>query len=1192
MKSGSKQVNVSAYILKQLTNCIPSKLLNVPTTPTNISLADPNFNVSKPVDMILGADVFEELMENQRREISPGLFLRKTIFGWVLIGKQNESTNSFISCHAFIDETLRKFWEVETLPQRKLPTEEELLCEKIFQETTRVVDNRFVVKLPFKKDAILGESLTQAQRRFSSLERRLDTNPELRKRYGDFVDEFVSLDHMEVVPENEINKPDSDVYYLPHHCVFKEDSTTTKLRVVFDGSAKTSNGLSLNESLMVGPVVQNDLFTILNQFRCKPIALSADIAKMYRQVELDAPDKDFHRLLWRSKKDEKVKHMRMKRVTYGIASSAFHSTRCLKEVANRTNNHTVADALNNSFYVDDFLCGANTITEARNLMKDLCTELSAFGFELRKWTSSHPELTMELPLEIRETSDELALFSEEYKIKALGICWKPNTDEFAFSIDLFPVEQLTKRTLLANSSKVFDPIGWIAPVIIAFKCLIQQTWVEGLSWDEKLPVHIANDWMELRTGLDKLNEFRIPRCVVPSQMHTKQLHVFCDASEKAYAAVVYLRTEDADQIIRVSLLTAKTRVSPVKQLSMPRLELCAAQLGATLLNTMRHILDIHDVFAWSDSTIVLNWLSKLPRTWNTFVANRVANIQEILPRNHWDHVPTEDNPADIASRGATASQLFENKLWWTGPNWLESNTTYWPHYRPTNEENQEKREPKSVLTLTITPHFMDVDRFSKLKTLVRVFAFIQRFINILKKDRSNFGTPLTATDLSNANFRMISFEQKRYFSEEFNLLKNQEELPKSSNMRNLTPFYDAEFDVLRVGGRMGNSNFNELKKFPLLIPKGSPLVPLIIRHFHEETLHGGGLLTNAAIREQYWIIGAKPQINKVIKNCVKCCRYSLKPPFQLMADLPAERVTQARPFSQCGLDFAGPVMTKLPDSACQKRYIALFVCFITKAIHLELVSNLTKEACILAVKRFSARRGTPTKLFSDNGSNFIGARNDLIKLQEILSSKEENSLFVYANQKGSQWITIPSRSPHFGGLWEAGVKSMKRHLRRIVGQQKLSNEELLTVLTLIEAILNSRPLTPLSNDPNDLAPLTPAHFLIGSSFNPVPTSNLQLPLNTRFRLIQQIQKDFWNAWKRDYLVTLQVRKKWFTNGPEINRDDLVLIADDDLKPLQWKTGRVVELYSGNDDITRVVKLKTSTGEMIRPVIKLRKLPIE
>ena len=182
----------------------------------------------------------------------------------------------------------------------------------------------------------LGESLTQAESRFKSLERRLDGNPDLRKRYSDFINEIISLDHMEVIPQEELNKPSNEVYYLPHHCVFKEDSTTTKLRVVFDGSAKTSNGVSLNESLMVGPVVQNDLFTILNRFRFKVVALSTDIAKMYGQVELDSPDKDFHRLLWRNSKNEEIQHVRMKRVTYGIASSAFHSTRCPKEVASQT----------------------------------------------------------------------------------------------------------------------------------------------------------------------------------------------------------------------------------------------------------------------------------------------------------------------------------------------------------------------------------------------------------------------------------------------------------------------------------------------------------------------------------------------------------------------------------------------------------------------------------------------------------------------------------------------------------------------------------------------------------------------------------------------------------------------------------------------------------------------------------------
>ena len=307
----------------------------------------------------------------------------------------------------------------------------------------------------------LGESLTQAESRFKSLERRLDRNPDLRKRYSDFINEFISLGHMEVIPQEEINKPSNEVYYLPHHCVFKEDSTTTKLRVVFDGSSKTSNGVSLNESLMIGPVVQNYLFTILNRFRFKVVALSADIAKMYRQVELDSPDKDFHRLLWRNSKNEEIQHLRMMRVTYGIASSAFHSTRCLKEVASQTQFESVTNALNNCFYVDDFLGGADSIEDARNLVKELCLELSKFGFELRKRTSSHPELTMELPLELRQTSDQLQLFSEEYKIKTLGICWKPISDTFIFSVDLDDISQTTKRTLLSDSSKVFDPIDTV-----------------------------------------------------------------------------------------------------------------------------------------------------------------------------------------------------------------------------------------------------------------------------------------------------------------------------------------------------------------------------------------------------------------------------------------------------------------------------------------------------------------------------------------------------------------------------------------------------------------------------------------------------------------------------------------------------------------------------------------------------------
>ena len=298
-----------------------------------------------------------------------------------------------------------------------------------------------------------------------------------------------------------------------------------------------------------------------------------------------------------------------------------------------------------------------------------------------------------------------------------------------------------------------------------------------------------------------------------------------------------------------------------------------------------------------------------------------------------------------------------------------------------------------------------------------------------------------------------------------------------------------------------------------------------------------------------------------------------------MADLPSERLDAGTPFINTGVDFAGPIMTK-PNC---KNYIAIFVCFATKAVHIELVTDLSKDSCILPLKRFISSRGLPEKVFSDNGSNFIGARNDLMKVRAILSvDSGGNSVTDFVIQKGIQWVTIRPRAPHFGGLWEAAVKSMKRHLRRCVGTQILSFEELNTYLIQIEAILNSRPITSMSNDPNDLGPLTPAHFLLGRSMNDIPESNHSvdddnLHSKTRHRLLEKLKFPFWNSWHRDYLVTLQTRKKWLSNGPTFAVGDLVLIAEDNQRPLQWKLGRITELYSGNDSVNRVTKVITDAG---------------
>ena len=319
---------------------------------------------------------------------------------------------------------------------------------------------------------------------------------------------------MEEIPANETRCEDSKSFYLPHHCVFKDDSTTTKLRVVFDGSAKTSTGKSLNDTLMVGPTVQDDLYSIIMRFRVVPVALSADIEKMYRQVALEAPDKDFHRIIWRDRKDVPLHIFRMTRVTYGIVSSSFHSTRCLKEVVKRTCNSKVQCHLEHSFYVDDFLGGANSVEDARKLIADLHSELLKYGFPLRKWVSSCSTLIKELPNELRETANECEILSDDYKIKALGMIWKPHLDIICFKTDLPAVTVLTKRSLLSATAKLYDPMGWLAPIIIVFKILLQQIWLTGVKWDELVPEPIKQQFLQHYSKLKKLAQITMPRAIV------------------------------------------------------------------------------------------------------------------------------------------------------------------------------------------------------------------------------------------------------------------------------------------------------------------------------------------------------------------------------------------------------------------------------------------------------------------------------------------------------------------------------------------------------------------------------------------------------------------------------------------------------------------------------------------------------
>lgn len=553
------------------------------------------------------------------------------------------------------------------------------------------------------------------------------------------------------------------------------------------------------------------------------------------------------------------------------------------------------------------------------------------------------------------------------------------------------------------------------------------------------------------------------------------------------------------------------------------------------------------------------------------------------------------NPADCASRGLQPSELIGHKLWWHGPEWLLKKELNLAKTEFTTQE--EMREIKSLVsTISEERDTFIWNKYSTLDKMLRVISYCRRILTIKKRKQTDDTTKyITSKEREETLLTCLRVQQHYSFEEDIKHLRKHGYVTKKSDLHTLHPYLD-ETNILRVGGRIDLANMNLNKRHPIILPSQSHLTDLIVRDAHHKTLHGGPQVMLNFIKSKFWIVRARNQVKKCYRSCITCARFAKNTVSQLMGQIPKCRLTPTKPFKITGVDYAGPIMMRFSPgrgSKAYKGYICLFVCMVSRAIHLEAVSDLTSKGFLAAFRRFTSRRGHCQDLFSDNGTNFVGADKLLREMFDKAKSSLPDEIAQMLANEGTTWHFIPPHAPNFGGLWEAGVRSTKTHLRKVVGDSTLTFEELSTVLSQIEACLNSRPLTQLSDDPSDPLPLTPGHFLVGEPLINIPDKSyedMKISNLERWRLTQKMVNDFWKKWSKEYLVSLNQRYKWTTTKDEPDVNDIVIVKDDNLPPTKWLLGKIVTKHIGPDNLTRVVTIKCRDNLIKRPLNKLVCLP--
>ena len=980
--------------------------------------------------------------------------------------------------------------------------------------------------------------------RMYSTERRIEKDEIQCELYNSQMQDMIDRDASRKVSEEELVNYEGPKYYITHHAVIKPSSKSTPCRIVFNSSAKYC-GSSLNDYLAKGPSLLNSLFGVLLRWRQNKIGFIGDIAKMYHSIDIPYADQMTHLYFWRDfRKELSPETYAITKVNMGDRPSSCIAQISLRKSAEESQQKfpEAAEIILKNAYMDDIPGSVNSEEDVKLRMKEIEIVLQSKGFKMKEWIyngkqqdkdKSNAQLQVQLMMGM-EDNPEIETES------VLGMHWNVNNDLIKFNAKIVTKFQTTKRIILAISNSIFDPMGIITPFTVRAKIILRKVWAYSpkIGWDDAIPNEILNEWNTFMMDMPNIQNLGFERSLTPEDAIGKPfLIIFSDGSKEAYGAVVYIRWKTEKGYI-CRLIAEKSRIAPLKTIDIVRLKLCGAIVSTRLRNTIQKELnfEFQKVIHLVDSEIVHAMIHKESYGFGTFVGNRVGEIQQTSEPEEWGWIEGGLNIADMTTRGCSVEELGPQSEWCNGPQFLTKPDNEWPVRWEVKKDVQVpelKRSQQFIGVVEVNNSKEEtlairigIEHFSKWKLLIHTTARILQLYTKFKRG-SNLNMDLTLDALEKAEQFWITEGQRGIQLKKYIKLQPHE-----------------EHGIIVVGERTARwiANRWNHQEF-ILLPKDSAVSILIARYIHEKGGHLGEAATVSKIRSKFWIVGVRSIVKTIISRCRKCKEKLKMLCEQVMSPLPLERIKPGPAFLNIGIDYFGPFNVKgeVQKRVTGKCYGVLFVCLCSRAVHADISNNYSTDSFLHVLRRFASIRGWPRKIFSDNGTQLVGASNEL---KDLIKDLDWEHIKNYSIEKGSgtEWCFSSADAPWYNGATESLVKCTKRALNAAVGDQSMKFNEMQTVMFEAAQLVNQRPIGRHPSKPEEESYLCANDLILGRASSDIPQGPFEdkVTVRQRFLFTQSVISAFWRRWIEEVFPNLVIQPKWHTAKRNLKEGDVVL----------------------------------------------------